>query len=440
MVGAGGVLGQLERGRAFDRRSRGSMPLSAVPACPWSPSPNRAGHHDAPCSFRSSARRCGAATGVPSALPAPHLHHLWMGRWVGPLLDLLPAICSTAVVSDPTFRGGACVALSVVALPNWLGWCPGNVTPLSQSLQWKAQAAAGCCTDCVLHCTGSRRPQTNPSTTEPLTARPRPPPRGRSPPPRPVLQPTQSPVTVPTCGSVLLAWSNVNTGCPPPLGAHSLTPALHIFPCTLRHAGSAESTGTGKRRSTPRGRSWGSRAPAIVRPQTLLTLLPLPVVDLFAPARQPLPHRSLFPRAPLFLPPSMPLGSWLHLGRTGELLPTVPCGGGHRVADSSAAAGKLPGKRTGAGHGPLGLHSRSESDSSAISSISKEEVGGASPSHPTRPEEPAAQDFYGLAYNRCGWWLVEAANLGALGLWRQRLCTPVVRSRPLAAGTPSLTT
>ena len=26
----------------------------------------------------------------------------------------------------------ACVALSAVALPNWLGWCPGNVPPLSQ--------------------------------------------------------------------------------------------------------------------------------------------------------------------------------------------------------------------------------------------------------------------------------------------------------------------
>ena len=44
-----------------------------------------------------------------------------------------PCHLPTAVISDPTLRGGACVALSVVALPNWLGWCPGNVTPLSQS-------------------------------------------------------------------------------------------------------------------------------------------------------------------------------------------------------------------------------------------------------------------------------------------------------------------
>ena len=36
----GGVLGPLEKGGGgFHHRSRGSMPLSAVPACPWSPSP-----------------------------------------------------------------------------------------------------------------------------------------------------------------------------------------------------------------------------------------------------------------------------------------------------------------------------------------------------------------------------------------------------------------
>ena len=43
-------------------------------------------------------------------------------------LDLIPRPTATPAGAPRHFRGGACVALSCCP---WLGWCPGNVTPLS---------------------------------------------------------------------------------------------------------------------------------------------------------------------------------------------------------------------------------------------------------------------------------------------------------------------
>ena len=74
------------------------------------------------CSLRSSARRCGDATLAcrQLCLDPTSTTSGWADGWAQSLNSSL-LICSTAVVSDPTLSGGACVALLVVALPNWLG-------------------------------------------------------------------------------------------------------------------------------------------------------------------------------------------------------------------------------------------------------------------------------------------------------------------------------